>query len=210
MIAQRYAIPVAVLLALALIPTTIHSYLNLTKDDGVSVKTINPRSDSLASSLSKRNASYGEEVFGSSDWLERNYSDPRNTRSLSLFIVKGYDHKRLYHHPELAISYGKDLRSSGKIRLPSHPDLTIHRLDNESRTIHAAYALLYDGKFISDPIRHQLLDSLNLLISARKPMVLFYVADNSSAQSSMANEATAETLLTQAIADYQAKALNHR
>ena len=40
MTSARYALPVALVLMLALIPTVIHSYLGLKTDDGLSVKNI--------------------------------------------------------------------------------------------------------------------------------------------------------------------------
>jgi hypothetical protein len=204
MISTRYAVPAAFILALAMIPTLIHSYLGLTQDDGATVKTINPALDNFTSSLSKRNADYGEETFGSYNWIERIYKNEEG-KSIRLFIAKGYDHKRLYHHPELALSYAKGLNSNGQIPLASHPEIAVNLLKNDTKPNMAAYALFYDGKFIDNPISHQVLDSLNLLISARKPMVLFYISDDSPPKNTSFNETTAALLLTKAIASYQSQ-----
>ncbi|NOT11647.1 MAG: hypothetical protein HOP23_07445 [Methylococcaceae bacterium] len=202
MISSRYAGPVAIILALATIPTVIHNYLGLTKDDGVTVKTINPIVENFTSSPSKRNAGYGEETFGSKDWLERIYTNNEG-KSVRLFIVKGYDHKRLYHHPELALSYAKDLRSRGQIHLDTNPGIPVNLLKNDNRPNTAAFALFYDGKFISNPIKHQILDSLNMLISPKKPMVLFYVSDDNPPQDNNFNQTVSALLITKAIEDYQ-------
>jgi hypothetical protein len=207
MISTRYGVPVSIILALAIVPTVIHSYLNLTIDDGVSVKNINPVLDNFTSSLSKRNAGYGEETFGSRDWIERIYNNEEG-KSIRLFIVKGYDHKRLYHHPELALSYAKGLSNAGQLGLTGQNETPVNLLKNDTSPNIAAYALLYEGKFIDKPIQHQVLDSLNLLVSARKPMVLFYISDDSPPTNTPFNETTAALLLTKAIATYKTQSIS--
>lgn len=207
MISHRYAVPVIIVLTLALIPTVIHSYLGLTIDDGVFVKTINPELNHFTSSFSKRHAGYGEETFGSQDWIERIYTNEEG-KSVRLFIAKGYDHKRLYHHPELALSYAKDLRRSGQTQLAERPEIAVNILHNSTQSNMAAYALLYDGKFIDNPILHQIRDSFNLLISARKPIVIFYVSDDTPSKNASFNETIVASLLGKAIADYQAQAMS--
>ena len=204
MISTRYAVPVAILLALAMIPTLIHSYLGLRQDDGATVKTIDPNLENFTSVLSKRNAGYGEETFGSQNWIERIYMNEEG-KSIRLFVIKGYDHKRLYHHPELALSYAKGLISNGQIQLAAHPGIPVNLLKNDTNPNIAAYALLYDGKFIDNPIWHQVLDSLNLLVSARKPMVLFYISDDSPPKNTTFKDTNAAFLLTKAIASYQSQ-----
>src|SRR5664280_2539690 len=102
MISARYALPVAFVLMLALIPTVIHSYLGLKTDDGLSVKNIKPVLDNFYSIPTNRQPGWGEVTFGSEDWIERIYTDEQG-KSLRLFVGRSYDHKRLYHHPELAL-----------------------------------------------------------------------------------------------------------
>ena len=204
MISIRYAGPVALLLALASIPTVIHNYLGLTRDDGVSIKTINPVLENFTSSPSKRNPNYGEETFGSEDWVERVYTNDEG-KSIRLFVAKGYDHKRLYHHPELALSYAKDLRNFGKTALEFNTAIEVSLLKNDSRTISAAFILLYNGNPISNPIKHQILDSINLLISPKRPMALFYVSDDNTPENKDFNQTAAALLMTKAIKDYQSK-----
>ena len=124
MISARYALPVALVLMLALIPTVIHSYLNLKSDDGLSVKNIKSALDNFNSTPTNRQPGWGEDTFGCEDWIERIYTDEQG-KSLRLFVGRSYDHKRLYHHPELALSYAKDLRGEGQIRLPGQLPVTI-------------------------------------------------------------------------------------
>lgn len=202
MISTRYALSVAILLALASIPTVIHSYFDLTIDDGVSIKEINLEQDNFTSSPSKRNAGYGEETFGSEDWIERIYTNDEG-KSIRLFIAKGYDHKRLYHHPELALSHGKDLGSKSQIRLSTHPELIVNTLRNNTQPQMAAFVLLYEGQSIDNPILHQVMDSFNLLINPRRPITLFYVSDDNASNNTPFNETAAASILTKAVTSYQ-------
>ena len=204
MISARYALPVSLVLILALIPTVIHSYLGLKTDDGLSVKKIKPELGNYNSEPTNRQPGWGEETFGSVDWIERAYTDEQG-KTLRLFVGRSYDHKRLYHHPELALSYAKDLRSEGRIRLHGQPEIPVNLLRNEMRPNMAAFALLYDGKFIDNPISHQIRDSLKQLISARKPMTLFYIADDNAPKNTAFIQSPAASLLNKAIKDFMAQ-----
>jgi hypothetical protein len=43
---------------------------------------------------------------------------------------------------------------------------------------YAAYLLLYDGRFIEDPVANQLRESVWQMFNPRRPMTLFYVAQD--------------------------------
>lgn len=201
MISTRYALPVALLLMLALIPTVIHSYLGLTQNDGLSVKNIKPVLENFSSIPTNRNSTWGEQTFGSEDWFERTYKDEQG-HLIRLFVARSFDHKRLYHHPELALSYGSDLSSGGLVLLSGKPEIPVNTLRNNTRPGIAGYVLLYDGKFIGNPISHQVKDSFNLLISARKPMTLFYISDTNAPNETIFNNTPAADLLKKAIKDF--------
>ena len=204
MTSTRYALPIAILLMLALIPTVIHGYLGMKTDDGLSVARINPVLDNFTSAPTHRQPGWGEDTFGCEDWIERIYTDEHG-KSVRLFVGRSYDHKRLYHHPELALSYAKDLRGVGQIRLPTQPDIPVNLLRNDMRPTMAAFVLLYDGKFIADPISNQIQASLKQLISPRKPMTLFYLADDNAPQGIAFDKTTAASLLEKAIKDFMAQ-----
>ncbi|MDD5578557.1 MAG: hypothetical protein PHY16_04660 [Methylobacter sp.] len=208
MISTRYALPVAIILLLALIPTIIHSYLGLMKDDGMSVKNIKPVLGNFASIPSNRNPGWGEETFDSQDWFERIYKDKQG-HLIRLFVARSYDHKRLYHHPELALSYAKEFSKNSLTILAGQPEIPVNVLQNTARSGMAAFALLYEGKFIANPISHQVQDSLNLLVSARKPMTLFYISDDNTSSDIPFNQTLAGALLNNAIRDFMAQQVSH-
>ncbi len=204
MMSSRYALPVAVLLTLAIIPTVLHSYLDLKTNDGLLTTRINPVLDNFSAEPSTRLPTWGEDTFGSQDWFERLYHDDQG-KVIRLFVGRSYDHKRLYHHPDLALSYGKNLTRVGQIRLAGTLAIPVTVLKNQSRPMMAAFALLYDGQFIADPIALQMQDALHALVSPRKAMTLFYIADDNAPEVSDFNKTPAAALLSKAINDFLAQ-----
>jgi hypothetical protein len=202
MTSTRYALPVALVLMLALIPTVIHGYLSMKINDGLSAEKIKPLLAGFTSTPTSRKPGWGESTFGCEDWIERTYTDGQG-KSLRLFVGRSYDHKRLYHHPELALSYAKDLKGTGQIRLPGQPEIPVNLLRNSMRpNFSAAFVLWYDGKFIDNPIAHQVQDMLKQLVSAGKPMTLFYLADDNTPNDAAFNKTPDALLLESAIRDF--------
>ncbi|MBL1265002.1 hypothetical protein [Candidatus Methylomicrobium oryzae] len=197
MIATRYSLPVIVLFTVALIPTVIHNYMGLTAKDNFSVNRIPVILDSFSSNPSKRLESWGKETFDCHDWIERIYTDD-DGHVIRLFAGKSFDHKRLYHHPELALSYGNSMEKEN-IQLLEGTKIPVNVLRNINSPGLAAYVLWSDGQFIENPIQHQIKDTLKLLISPKKPMTLFYVSDNYSTRETPFEKTHAAKILTQAI-----------
>lgn len=204
MISSRYAIPVIILLIIALIPTVIHSYLSAKAIDGKSVQSIPSILNNFTSTPSKRNAQWGKDIFDSEDWFERDYYDSHKTK-IQLFVARSYDHKRLYHHPELALSYGVDLTKNNIIYSPEYPEIPLHILTNQDKSKLVAYTLLYDDELIQDPIMHQLGDSIRLLVNARKPMTLFYVSQLIAPKHTAVEKPAAVSLLLSAIQNFRSQ-----
>lgn len=180
MISPRHVFVVCILLALALVPTLIHSYTGDVVDDGLMTATIPTSLAGFTSSPSGRGANWGKRRFGSDDWVERNYVSPGD--EVRLTVVRSYDPKALYHHPELAVAYGPKYGNSFAerqvARLNPRPDIPVHvlRPAPESRAL-ALYVLHYDGEYVENPVRFQIRTAGELLFSRRKPMTLFFAHD---------------------------------
>ena len=172
MISPRFAVPVAALLALALVPTVIHSYRGTTVEDGLTTAAVPAVLDGMPSSPTPRRPGWVREEFESTDWFERVYR--HNGVDVTVFAARSYDAKRLYHHPELALLRAMDTVPIGTTRLDSRPDVPLHVLtmNREGRAGIAVYALLSEGGFIDNPIAFQLRTSAGLLVSGRKPLTL--------------------------------------
>ena len=201
MMSTRQALPVIILIMSALIPTIIHSYLNLKTDDNLSTRQISQVLGSYVSKPTQRKAEWGEDTFACYDWIERIYTNQQG-KSVRLFVGRSYDHKRLYHHPELALSYGKDLRMIGEIKYSEQPNIPVKLLANETKPVIAAYALIYDKQFVENAITYQLMSSIVQLITPRKPMTLFYVEEENTPEKSIFTETDAAFILEKAIKDF--------
>lgn len=198
MLTSRYTLPVIALLLVALIPTVIHNYLGLTAEDDFSVSKIPATLDTFDSNPSNRLSTWGKETFDCYDWTERMYTDGDGS-VIRLFVGKSYDHKRLYHHPELALSYGISMTKDGIIPLTADGNIPVNVLRHTNNEGLAAYALWYDGHFIENPIQHQIKDTLKLLVSPKKPMTLFYVSEIHSSQGLPFQKTKSAQLLLKAI-----------
>lgn len=201
MIAPHYSIPVIALLLVALIPTVIHNYLGLQAKDDAPVESIPTTFDNFVSKPSTRLDTWGQETFNSHDWIERMYTD-ENGRVVRLFVAKGFDHKRLYHHPELALSYGNNMVNEGIQWLQNEQKIPVNVLRNNNKPGLAAYVLWYDGQFIENPIQHQMRDTLKLLINPKKEMTLFYVSDSYSSDQLPFNESNSALILRKSLISY--------
>jgi hypothetical protein len=177
MISSRFVPAVCVLVAVALIPTYIHSYAGSMVQDGRTTASIPVSLAAYHSTPSNRNATWGKRRFDSDDWIERIYRSSDDEVKLS--IVRSYDPKSLYHHPELAVAYGPSWGNAEVRRLAQRPDVPVYVLHGASSSSIAMYALHYDDTFVQDPIRFQLRTAGELLFSGRKAMTLFFLTDES-------------------------------
>jgi hypothetical protein len=198
MLSSRYAPAVCVALLLALVPTIIHSYAGVVTNDGRSTATIPTTLTSYNSAPTRRSADWGKRHFDSHDWFEREYRSAGD--ELVLTVVRSYDLKALYHHPELAVAYhSAKFDQSRTESAEGRPDVPVHVLTNRPGGAVAMYVLDYDGRFISDPIRFQLRTAGELLFSGRKPMTLFFVLDERAPEGVAPLKLPAATLLFEAI-----------
>jgi hypothetical protein len=177
MLSSRYAPAVCVALVLALIPTVIHSYAGLVVADGRTTASIGSILGDYSSVPTDRDGDWGRRRFESHDWFEREYVS--TTDRVVLTVVRSYDLKSLYHHPELGVAYHRASFTSNEVgTLPQHPDMPIHVLSNENEGPVGLYVLHYDGRFVDEPIRFQIRTAGELLFSGRKAMTLFFVRDD--------------------------------
>jgi hypothetical protein len=172
-ISTRYLPIVCGLVAVTLVPTFIHSYSDSTVRDGRTTASIPMALAGYTGVPSGRNATWGQRRFESDDWTERVYRSGRD--EFRLTVVRSYDAKALYHHPELAVTESTFIKTELK-RFTPRPEIPVHVLHTASNGV-ALYALHYDPGFVQDPIRFQLRMAGELLFSGRKAMTLFFLTD---------------------------------
>ena len=180
MISSRYAPAVCVLVALALVPTIIHSYTHTVAKDGLTTAAIPLSLNGAPSSPTEHDAAWGQRRFDSFDWTERRYR--LDDGDVLLTVLRSYDLKKLYHHPELDVAYGAGYLRYGVERLNDRKDLPLHVLSDLNRDSTAVYALHYDGGFVEDPITFQVRTAGELLFSPRQAMTLLFARDLRSTQ----------------------------
>jgi len=178
-ISSRFLPIVCALVAVALVPTFIHSYTDSTVQDGRTTALVPASLAGYEGRPSGRNATWGQRRFESDDWMERIYRSGAD--EVKLTVVRSHDPKRLYHHPELAVAYGPSYLRTEVRRFAERPDVPVHVLYADSQATVAMYALHYDGAFVQDPILFQLRTAGELLFSGRKAMTLFFLTDESVA-----------------------------
>jgi hypothetical protein len=199
MIAGRHLALLSSLLGLACVPTVLHSYVGVTVNDGRSVEAVPRRLSGLDSRPAGRPAAYVMNAYGTTDFIERHYGS-----SLTLFVARGYDSKRLYHHPELGIAHGDPYERVVVRRSSTRPHIPLFVLESASDKA-SVYALLHEDQFIEDPIRFQLRNALTLLFRPKSPMTLFFVRSRTASAPLTPNTPTAEALLLAAIDSFVAQ-----
>jgi hypothetical protein len=199
-ISPRHALWIVVLLAVALVPTLIHSYSNSLADDGRRTSTIPTVLEGFPSVASDRPEGWGKRRFESEDWLERHYVGDRGAK-VTLTVVRTYDAKSVYHHPELAVSYHRtSFIGEGVERSKARPEIPVHVLQPSagSRAI-GMYVLHYEDRFIDNPLTFQIRSAGELLFSRRQPMTLFFVLDDAPPSNVEQMESSAAKVLFAAI-----------
>jgi hypothetical protein len=199
-IALRYLPAVCCVFALALIPTVIHTYSGERWTDGRSTQNIPGSLAGFQSMPSGRGEGWGQRRFNSEDWIEREYTVDR-TNTLTLTVVRSYDAKNLYHHPELAVTYRQvSFAGSDVQRFPARPEIPVHVLKPAAGVRGLGMYVLHHGDvFVENPVVFQLQTAVELLFSRRKPMTLFFVSADEAPASAEPASSPAPTLMFAAI-----------
>jgi hypothetical protein len=179
MISTRFLPVVCALVAVTLVPTFIHSYSDSAVRDGRTTAAIPTMLAGYTGAASGRNATWGQRRFESDDWTERVYRAGRD--EVTLTVIRSYDAKALYHHPELAVTENTFPRTELK-RFARRPEIPVHVLYAEPEGL-GLYVLQYDNTFVEDPIRFQLRSAGEMLFRGRRAMTLFFLADQAPAAS---------------------------
>ena len=198
MISLRYGAIVSILLIVALVPTIIHTYTAARVEDGLLTTNISMELTGFTSKPTNRKAAWVKETFDSTNWIERRYEGAAGENVL-LFVTRSYDMKRLYHHPEIGILRGIDLRSVGRDHLPGMPSVWVNVLRGRTERGLAAYLLIHDGQFIENPIRWQVATSVNLMFSPKKEMTLFFAYDDQAEEATTLQNSPAGAILLEAV-----------
>ena len=198
MMSARFAPIVCALAAVALVPTFIHSYAEFRIAVDRAAAAIPVTIAGRASKSSGRSATWGQRRFESEDWIERVYESGAD--KVTLTVVRSFDLKALYHHPELAVAYGTPFGRAEVARFSGRPAVPVFvlRTDQDGGAV-GLYVLHYDDQFIEAPILFQIRTSAKLLVNGRRAMTLFFVTDATGRSSPPSGTSPAAAVLFGAI-----------
>ncbi len=136
----------------------------------------------------RRRADTTLEHFGARDFVTRQYG------AIELFAARSWDGKKLFHFPELALTYG---HAATAVRDVAGARVIEFAQGREVRM--AAYALLYGDRPVAEPIRFHLSILPDLFVGHREPMTLVYVQADAAKGGEAALEAELRALLARAV-----------
>jgi hypothetical protein len=195
MISSRSLAATAALLALALVPTVVHTYVGITATDGRTSGAVAHHLDGVEGVDTKRSVGWVTQYFGTEDFVERRYGT-----DVTLFVARGYDAKRMYHHPELALAYGRSYDSVNIAHVSSSAkSVPVYMLTGQGGL--ACYALLYNDEFVEKPLQFQARQAFSMLFSPRRQMTLFFARGSTSSD---AIESPAVRILLAAVESFLA------
>lgn len=172
----RYARLTLVLLLVALVPTAVNSYFGTSDaDEPRLASVVGETLLGYTSTPTNRRAASIDRSFSAADWFERRYS--RGGEDVKVLVVRSFDMKRLYHHPELAVASDMNFRAAHLETVAADAgDIHVHILEGESAGL-IAYALVYGEATIARPLLFQLQVAPELLLRGRRPLTLALAMD---------------------------------
>ena len=111
-----------------------------------------------------------KDTYAADSWAERTYDAP-GSGDVSLFVARGFDLKKLYHHPELGVLRGRSFEAQRSTVVDGRP---VHVLQNATDGESAVYALVYEGDWIGNPYLLQASSALTSLWTGPRPLTLVF------------------------------------
>jgi hypothetical protein len=173
-ISRRWLVALAALLAVVLLPTIRHGYLGYVEPTAKISAASLP--SALAGARGVRRSeppTWMPETYSEDSWAEQSY-DVAGVGTVTLFVARGYDLKKLYHHPELGVLRGRSFQPLRHETLAGGDEAVyvLENLTGEGES--AVYALVYDGRWVGNPYMLQLSSALTSVWSARRPLTLVF------------------------------------
>lgn len=207
MISRRRAWSVAALLLVAAVPTVLNVYRPPAEPEPGSLapRLAGPAGPYGAGEPGKHKEAWVADIFGARDFVTRRHLSPGGTGELALFAARTHDAKKLFHFPELALSYGHSVTARRMEDLPGPAGpLPVRVLEFRSPGhVHvAAYVLFYGTTPVRDPIPFLLRTLPRRFLGLRRPMTLLYVQGGAAADAEARVTADVRGLLAEASAAF--------
>jgi len=203
---SRWVPHLSVLLALALVPVTLHAYLGMQGDDCANPTALAPRWD--PGDDPTPHLQYIEERMKPALW-RRGKLRADGGSTLEYVIARGPDAKHIYYRPEYKLlQRSRPVRQEVVWIEDEDGDLPVHRPRYERGLADplvpmAAYLLIYDGRPVENAYREQLLSAPGLIFRGRMPATLLFVSGRVLPEEMEAAEARAYEWLRRAWRNYR-------
>ena len=205
MIATRHTWLVAALLLLALVPTYLNVYRQPPAlEPGVLAAAIPADLEGYRNAAPGRHqADWAAAHFAAQDFVERKYRV--GTQECELFAARTYDGKKLFHFPELALTYGRSVTAERREELDlADQVLPVRVLEFRNRTsVRLSVSTLFYGKEpVRDPMPFLFRTLPALFVGQREPMTLIYVQGEAQVDDEAALKKEIEELLARSAAAF--------
>jgi hypothetical protein len=164
----------ATLLALALVPTIRHGYLGYVEAAPKVTGAALPSALTGTTGVVRTSPpAWMPDTFSEDSSAEASY-DVTGVGRLTLVVARGYDLKKLYHHPELGVLRGHSFEPARQATLAGGDPVFVleNRADQQQS---AVYALIYDDVWVGNPYLLQASSAVTSLWARRRPLTLVFV-----------------------------------
>ena len=200
MIATRHTWLVAALLLLALVPTYLNVYRQPPALEPGALDAAIPADleGYRGAAPGRHEAGWVAAHFAAPDFVERKYRV--GAQEIEIFAARTYDGKKLFHFPELALTYGRSVTAERQEELDVDGRTVPVRV-LEFRKPHAVHrsvsALFYGTRPVRDPMPFLFRTLPALFLGQREPMTLVYVQGEAHPDEEAALAQELEELLAQ-------------
>lgn len=174
-LSRRYAPHMAGLIVLAMIPVTVHSYLDVRQDDCADPLRLAPSSHRDRGS--EKRDTYMQNRFGAFQWREGRVP---GKPPMSYGILRSYDAPRIYYKLDYNYLRGDadeawiDEIQAGDVKIPVHR-LRYDPLPGSAGVTVGAYMLIHDGAAVRNAYWNQVLSAPRRLLTGRLPMTAYFI-----------------------------------
>jgi len=192
-ISTRHVRVLCVLLAVALLPVLRHVYFGPEEPPAGGLEHVLPAElgDSGEPQPGRNRADWVRENLGTEDFVTRRYPG-----GIEFFAGRSLDWKKLFHFPELGLSYGKPRSGERHVVVAGIPVRLVEFRTSDSYHL-AAMTFLCGDETVARPLLYSL-GTVTRLVEERRPMTLVYVQSGAKPDEEAAVEQRLLALVTAA------------
>jgi hypothetical protein len=208
-LSRRYALHAVALLLVPLFPVAIHSYGRYDTDDCANVQAL--LGPVAIEGAEDTRGAWMKRVFSAVQWKEASLPPAGSSAQFKTSVIRSYDPKKLYHHPESGLIQKASLNSRGtesiEINSESIPIQRVYYAAADRATI-VAYMLVYGSRPVANPYVAQFTALARQLRRGRMPMTMFFISGTGPLSQETVMEQQAKQWLADSWQQYRAACLN--